>query len=73
VPFDPATSAFTCDICRNPLNPDGLGVSRRLTGWVANRKQGGANAIKYPGPPTGFAHNVCLEAAHTGPQTASLF
>lgn len=73
MPYDPDISAFTCDICRNPLNPDGLGVSRRVTGWVANRKQGGANAIKYPGPPTGFAHTVCLEAEHRMPTNGSLF
>lgn len=72
--FDPETSAFVCDYCHLPLNPDAVGVSRRVTGWVANRgKTGGGNAVKYPGPPTGFAHNVCLEAAHTGPRTGSLF
>lgn len=74
MPYDPEASAYTCDYCQRPLRPDALGVSRRVTGWIANRgKTGGGNAVRYPGSPTGYAHNVCLEAAHTGPQPRSLF
>ena len=72
--FDPQASAYTCDYCHQPLKPDAIGVSRRVTGWVANRgKTGGGNAVKHPGPPTGYAHNVCLEAHHKAPPNGSLF
>jgi len=74
--FDIATSAFTCDFCHEPLRPEALGIAKRLTGWVENRKGGGAHAIRFPETPSGYAHTVCLEAAKhpsAGSSTQSLF
>jgi hypothetical protein len=74
MPFDPESSTFRCDYCGAGLNPDGLGVARRVTGWTENRKNGGANAIRFQEAPTGFAHTVCLEAAkHPSAQAPQLF
>ena len=51
-----------CTFCNEaitkPLDP---GVWRKVTGWVQSRKQGGANAVKYPSEPLAYAHAICLE------------
>jgi len=44
-------------VCGLPLNPDDKSVARRVTGWVKN----GSSAIHKKGPPTAFAHWVCLD------------
>jgi hypothetical protein len=71
--YSAENSAYTCDYCYAPIKPDAIGISRRVTGWAENRKQGGANAIRYPETPTGYAHNVCLEAHKRAPQTKPMF
>lgn len=74
MPFDPSAAVYRCDYCQQPLRPDALGVARRVTGWVENRKNGGANAVRYPEAPTGYAHIVCLDAAkHPSAAAPSLF
>ena len=74
MPFDADTNAFRCDYCGAGLNPDGIGVAKRVTGWTENRKNGGANAIRFQEAPTGFAHTVCLEAAkHPSAKAPQLF
>lgn len=61
--FDYDENVFRCDYCGMGIDPDALGIARRVTGWTENRKNGGANAIRFQEAPTGFAHTVCLEAA----------
>ena len=51
-----------CTFCNEaitkPLDP---GVWRKVTGWVQNRKQGGANAVRFPSDALAYAHAICLE------------
>jgi hypothetical protein len=51
------SGAYRCEVCGLPLNPDDKSVARRVTGWVKN----GSSAIHKKGPPTAFAHWVCLD------------
>lgn len=49
---------FCNEVITKPLDP---GVWRKVTGWVQSRKQGGANAVRYPSEPIAYAHGICLE------------
>lgn len=53
------------------LNPNGTGVYKRVTGWVENRKSGGANAVSLPGPPTAFCCKPCMDVQRLGGVHAS--
>lgn len=48
------------------VNPNAPGVFRRVTGWVENRKSGGANAVSLPGPPTAFCCKPCMDVQRLG-------
>lgn len=52
---------FKCHFCKCELDPNADTTYKRVTGWVRNRKAGGANAVAIPGPPTGWACNVCID------------
>lgn len=52
---------FVCDVCGCAVNPEQVGVWRRVTGWVQNRRSGGANHIALPQPEPGLMCNACME------------
>ena len=52
---------YKCHFCGDPVDPNQIGVYKRVTGWVENRKSGGAHAVALPSPPTGYACRICME------------
>ena len=66
---------YTCQFCGDPINPRQPGVWRRVSGWVQNRKQGGANHIALPEAEIGFACNICIDikTSKSAPPQDSLF
>lgn len=59
------------------LNPNAVGVYRRVTGWARNRKPGtgGTHQLALPGPTTGYACSPCidLKSRHGFSQSDTLF
>jgi len=67
---------YTCTFCGDPIDPRQVGVWRRVSGWVQNRKAGGANHIALAEPEIGFACNICIDiktSKSSGYQQDSLF
>ena len=54
---------YTCAFCGTGVNPREPGVWRKVSGWVQNRKQGGANSISLPEAEFGYACNICIDIA----------
>ena len=59
-----------CHFCGMTMNPTSLGVFKRVTGWVENRKSGGAHALSLPGPPTAYACKPCMDVQRMGGERA---
>lgn len=49
-----------CEFCGKPVDIKAIGNYRRVTGWVANRKQGGTNSVTLPSSPLAWAHGDCV-------------
>lgn len=66
---------FSCQECGEEVNPKAQGTWRLVTGWVENRKGGGAHAIALPSPAQGYMCNACMIVARAKPQdqTPSMF
>jgi hypothetical protein len=63
-----------CALCRELVDPDGLGVYQRTSGWVQRREGGGGHSIALPERAPRFAHAACVERATRGELTqAGLF
>jgi hypothetical protein len=63
-----------CHFCKVPVDIEAPGTYKRVTGWVKNRTEGGANAVAMPGPATGYACKPCIDMSRTKPvQAESLF
>lgn len=55
-----------CVYCEDPVETEGLGVSRMVTGWEARRRAGGTNALKLRQPSDTYAHTPCVDLASKG-------
>lgn len=66
---------YRCAFCGKEVRPKGKGVARQVTGWIPNRKGGGAHHIMYQEPSGKLAHVACLEARENPLEagTVSLF
>jgi hypothetical protein len=64
-----------CHFCQLPIGTTSPGTYRRVTGWVKNRTDGGANAVAMPGPATGYACKPCVDMHRAKPtlDQAALF
>jgi hypothetical protein len=54
-----------CHYCDIPLEPNAVGVYRRVTGWAKNRSSGGTHQLALPGPTTGYACGPCIDLRST--------
>jgi len=50
-------SPYRCEVCGYGLNINDPGVCRRMTGWFKKDSQ----TIRKAGPPTAYAHFICLD------------
>ncbi len=51
----------TCFYCDEPINIRAKETYRYMAGWVQQRRQGGANALKHRREVGYFAHPVCVD------------
>jgi hypothetical protein len=69
----PTTPPVRCHFCQTLVDPNALGVYKRVTGWARNRKSGtgGTHQLALPGPVTGYACAPCIDIqAGRGPNTS---
>jgi len=65
---------YTCEFCGNEVRPEHPGTWRLITGWVQSRKQGGANAVRYPSAPQAYACELCMKLKqYEAPEPDTLF
>lgn len=67
--------AYTCDYCREAIDPRSPGVHAKMLGWCPLTKTGKPGAPVLAERVGGYAHRTCIEAAmlKTRGQEASLF
>lgn len=56
------TLAVACEFCGKPVDLSAPGFFRRVTGWIEQRKGGGANQVKLATAADGIAHAYCVKA-----------
>lgn len=56
----------TCSACGDPVDPNAVGVWRQVTGWVQNRRDGGANAVSLPSAPHEWSCHPCMVRRREG-------
>jgi hypothetical protein len=55
-----------CDACGEPVDPGAPGVWRQVTGWVQNRRDGGANAVAMPSKALAWSCRSCMDRRRNG-------
>lgn len=55
-----------CVYCDQPVSPGDYGTLKEVRGWVAERKQGGANAVSFRRDTGRYAHGSCAELQKRG-------
>lgn len=63
---------FICEFCSYEVRPDALGVCKKVTGWVENKKNGTSSTVIRKHVHGVYAHKVCLEIPDTS-QRLELF
>jgi hypothetical protein len=58
-------SPYRCEVCGLGLGVDDPGTCRRMSGWFKK----GSQTVRHAGPPTAYAHAVCLDTKD-GAETA---
>lgn len=64
---------YVCEICGHGLRPDDLGVCKKVTGWVENKKTGTGSTVIRKYEHGVFAHKVCLETKQADANQMELF
>jgi hypothetical protein len=64
---------YVCEVCGNEVLPDALGVCKKITGWVENKKTGTGNSVIRKYVHGVYAHRVCLEIPDTSADRLTLF
>ena len=59
-------NGITCVYCGLPVAPYATGTWREVTGWVQQRKAGGANAVKNQQDTGIYACQDCMELVKRG-------
>lgn len=52
-----------CYFCGKPIRPRDRGTHHLISGWVAQRTQGGANAVRLMRDEGKLAHRLCVDEA----------
>jgi hypothetical protein len=52
---------YTCQYCKQSINPNAKSVAQKVTGWVAPRSGGGTNHVLQMVKLPEFAHKACLD------------
>ena len=55
-----------CEFCGDPLDVRRAGVHQMMSGWVENRKGGGAHAIRLPKRELRWACKTCVDKESSG-------
>jgi hypothetical protein len=61
VPYIPQRFQAPCEFCGRNLNVSTPGTYQHGSGWFANRKQGGANAVALPERHDRWACGPCID------------
>lgn len=71
----PVSRRATCIYCGTFIDTNAVGVYQLATGWVENRRKGGANTIALAVRHTRFACHECIDRLRHGisPDQQSLF
>lgn len=66
---------FSCEFCGTRVDPDGVGVFKRVTGWVQNKRGGHNGSISLPIPVGGLCCRLCMDLMKHGisPDQEKLF
>jgi hypothetical protein len=64
---------FVCEVCGHGLRPDDLGVCKKVTGWVENKKTGTGTHIYRKYVHGVYAHKVCIEIPDKSADAMTLF
>ena len=62
----PLSRLRTCAYCSCQLDSTAVGVYQRASGWLPNRKQGGANTIAMPIRADAYACAECISKLQHG-------
>lgn len=62
----PLSRVRTCSYCSVQVDSNATGVYQLAIGWLANRKQGGANTIAIPNRVDRYACSECIDKLKHG-------
>lgn len=65
---------YSCSFCDRPIDPNGKGVHRKITGWERNRSAGeGVHPMKDRQYHMEFVHDLCLDVKLKGSDPKKMY